>query len=85
MNNSTVTTQHCSFRWDTEKKLLLVTSQREQMQITADKVLELLEHLYQNREDIYRASQDLPEWVYEKPPAPTRQLPELHAAGGTSN
>jgi len=57
---NTVTSRHVSFRWDEQQKALLLTTQNEQIALTVDKVLELLELLYDHRDDIISASRALP-------------------------
>ncbi len=60
---NTVTSRHVSFRWDEQEKELLITTQSEQIHLTPDTVMELLEVLYDHRRDILSAARALPEWA----------------------
>ena len=59
----TVTSAGASFRWDEVKKQLVITTQSQQVRIGADKVMELLETLYQQRDDIIESARAMPSWA----------------------
>jgi hypothetical protein len=64
-----VLSRHVSFCWDDDKQELLVTTKSEQIHLTPDKTMELLELLYDHRDAIIPAARALPEWARDPYPA----------------
>ena len=69
LDDQTIASRHATFRWDSVAHELLVTTKSEQIHLTADKVMELLETLYTHRDDIIESARALPEWARDPNPA----------------
>ncbi len=55
MQNTTVLTPEITFRWDPQKRTLLVTTQQEQYVLNARDALELADLLYHCKAELFSA------------------------------
>ena len=81
MNQSheTVTTKHISFRWD--GKQLMVTTQQEQLQLSAPEAMALLSLLFQHKAEIFAVMHqlELPDRAVESASEQTSTTARLRA------
>jgi hypothetical protein len=82
--NNTMTSKplakHVALHWDTHKQLLVVTTRREQLRITPDEAIELLELFSHYRDEIVTALYKLPNGLFDEstpPPLLMWRLPPL--------